>query len=476
MTPRIDTQQNLSEQQGRKSRTSVPKPYFLYRFVQNIGEYLGDVSHSFLSAYRQKNGLMVVIIALSCYAILPFVLGSISGSDAHQGWGWLGIQIMQPAFSDAYNITSAIESRQQGFDPLALNPADVTGRPMNYPRLWLQLGSLGIGQQQTALLAVLFILLFAIALGWMMRHSSLREGIVYAVVLCSPAVMLAIERGNNDLLIATMLIVAAFLPTGEKEKEGWVAGIPRYMLLLIASLLKLFPVAALVILFNTTKKRRLLALGICFFLFALYVAYTIGDIRQIGKVVPAAISTSFGSMVLPDYILKKAVKFGVYIPHIMARFLSLVACIVLPLWVLRHNVGNIIQATTTSEPLESKWQGRLWLTGSAVFCTAFLLGNNYDYRLLFLLLLLPQLFLWVKDERRKGVGLVLVLVLLLLWLTFNISSNYVVLKDSVNILSEVVAWALYSLLAGSLLHSFQPLQALMSVFARNKQGVAINAQ
>ena len=42
--------------------------------------------------------------------------------------------------------------------------------------------------------------------------------------------------------------------------------------------------------------------------------------------------------------------------------------------------------------------------GSLIFLGTFAVGNNFDYRLVFMLLTLPQLFDWVTDKRATPAG------------------------------------------------------------------------
>src|SRR4029079_696030 len=84
--------------------------------------------------------------------------------------------------------------------------------------------------------AVVFL---AAALVVLPAGASARTGVLYGVALCSPAVMLGIERGNVDLTLFALVVGAVLL--AQRSVRGVIASCA---LLLLAALLKLFPVFA----------------------------------------------------------------------------------------------------------------------------------------------------------------------------------------------------------------------------------------
>jgi hypothetical protein len=85
--------------------------------------------------------------------------------------------------------------------------------------------------------------------------------------------------------------------------------------------------------------------------------------------------------------------------------------------------------------------------GSLVYLGTFLIGNNFDYRLIFVLLTLPQLFSWTtsEDPRNKLAAAALLSVVVLLWV--GSLSRFVATLD------ELFSWAtallLFALIAAS---------------------------
>ena len=62
--------------------------------------------------------------------------------------------------------------------------------------------------------------------------------------------------------------------------------------------------------------------------------------------------------------------------------------------------------------LGETWRGVAFVAGALMYVGVFGIGNNWDYRLVILVLLLPQLFTWTGGDRRhkvigaSGIGLI----------------------------------------------------------------------
>ncbi|MFN8368484.1 MAG: glycosyltransferase 87 family protein [Candidatus Kapaibacterium sp.] len=420
--------------------------------------------------HNVSRGRAVLIGCILClYCLLPFAMSLITGNPVVAAMKYVGVMGMEPEFADTYNITTAIQSAKQGFDPLQQNPADVTARPMNYPRVWLLLGNLNITPEHSYLIAFGFIALFVVAMILVLYPLPIQQKLITLVAVCSPPVLLAVERGNNDLVIVS-LIVTAIAMGSSKSVYPVVKTILQYVMLLCAAVLKLYPFVAIVSLLNFKDKRSMYAVLFCTMLFAVYCFVTLEDIRQIGKVVPAAISTSFGAMVIPDYILIKCAKFGVVIPQGFVKVITLVLCCVAPLFALRKNILNVQQTLIDY----TTFSGRLWMASATIFCTVFVLGHNFDYRLVFLLLSLPQLFRWIEHQSNVA-SIVLSCIVLLLWMSFHISPQYSLFKDAMNMANELVAWVLFSLFGALLLRNSQPVFLLFTTFQHVVQSRGVSA-
>src|SRR5262249_34347434 len=153
------------------------------------------------------------------------------------GWGGWKAKLW---FGDLRNLTTAWECARRHVDVLPINPCDPWTRPTNYPRLWLAPSFLGLGQGSTFALGLLLVGLFLLAaLAVIPPGASVTFGAVYALALCSPAVMIGVQRGNVDLFIFVLIVLAVLL--SRHGRPGLVASLA---LVCLAAVLKLFPIFA----------------------------------------------------------------------------------------------------------------------------------------------------------------------------------------------------------------------------------------
>jgi hypothetical protein len=97
--------------------------------------------------------------------------------------------------------------------------------------------------------------------------------------------------------------------------------------------------------------------------------------------------------------------------------------------------------------------GTAFLFGSGIYCGTFLLGTNFIYRLMFLLLCLPQLSDWQRkesavDERKIELGL-FATVLSVLWLNGGPNGHTTFL-----LVPHLINWLLFFGLATVIMSNF----------------------
>lgn len=188
----------------------------------------------------KKKALLTVLGAV----IVIFLMFAVFGYS--RAWRVWNIPVMSLSFADLRVITHGADSAAQGLDPLVSNPGDPWGRPLNYPRIWQSLYSVGINKSHTIGLGVGFILMFLTGVVMILPNASNMTISLIASALLSPAVLLAVERANIDLfiffLVSLSVILARksfFLPSG---------------VIVFATALKLYPVFAISLLLKAGKK------------------------------------------------------------------------------------------------------------------------------------------------------------------------------------------------------------------------------
>jgi hypothetical protein len=290
---------------------------------------------------------------------------------------------MVPTFADARVITSGWECTRQGRDPLADNPCDPFHREMNYPRIWMTPALIAdVGQGWTGRLAGIFAACFLLAIFAITGDIGIRTAAVYVVALASPSVMLALERGNSDLLIFAMVAAAAVL-----SARGHVVG--SAIALIAAIVLKLYPVGALLALRDRRAQAAIVIIT------AAYLVAIAGDVTLVLEHTSRQIGWSYGLVNASTTLL----------PAISA-----------PTGQLLLGVAGLLIAVVIAwirpMPPVSTMAGTTFAAGAGIYVATFILGPSYDYRLIFLFLTLPALLELARGDRG---GVMLILVLAALW-------------------------------------------------------------
>ena len=334
--------------------------------------------------------LLVVVAYFICLALL--------GGRSH--WGALGVAPGSVAFGDLRSVTSGWECTRNGIDILELNPCDQGQRPANYPRIWMSLSALGLGTDQTVILGLLIAGVFLLAALLIIPSSaSLGQALMYSLALCSPAVMLGVERGNVDLLIFAMLALAVAL-----FRRRWGALLASTLIVLCA-MLKLFPLLAAGVLARAPRRQAATCLGAVLAAFLGYALVIRHDLAVLWRVTPQPEEFSYGIRLLSEWAATAA---NALAPGASRTFRAwdlalLAAALGLALWTARR-----------SDPLPGPTPppGRqatvdLFVAGAGIYLGSYAFTRNFDYRLVFLLFALPQVIRWsAAGDRIARVALV----------------------------------------------------------------------
>lgn len=343
--------------------------------------------------------------------------------------------VMVPSFADLRVITSAYDSADLDYDPMVYNICDPWERPFNYPRIWMVFSIFGITQKHTSVIGVALAFIFYMCLAWLViPRIKLKTSIIYIIAVLSPAVVLGVERGNTDLIIFIILALALlFLRRGRR-----VTDIVSCLLILLSSILKLFPIFAFSALLKEKRKSFLIFLGICVFVFLGYLVLTYDDLVIINKNTPKPTDLTYGNMIIFDYwvdSIANLLSMDVQSLKILTRAASLIlsfAIIVLALSSYNrlkedeiYSVCNFIDALRI---------------GSSIYVGTFLLGYNFNYRLIFLFFCIPQLIEWSKLKGNISLsGVAILLILISMWSTVLVSYT----NPLSRLIIEVINWTVF---------------------------------
>ncbi len=279
-------------------------------------------------------------------------------------------------FLDLFAILASNEAVAAGQDAYTPNPLDYQRRPHVYGPWWLELHRAGLTRADKTWLGLAIVgAFFAVAMSWL-RPRDLRSLLWYLAVFCTTAMLLALERANNDLVI--FLVLSPLVPCllSPLPAVRWLA-LP---LIGLAAELKFYPALAGVLLLAPAAPRELrwrLAAGLA--LLALVgwhmapaLARTVPLLPQ-----PAGVMT-FGSTTGFDAL-------GWRGPGAQAAALAMGA--VLGIMVARRRWFDGWEPTPAQR---SEWLH--FVLGATLLTGCFFAGKNFSYRWVFALWLAPLLW------------------------------------------------------------------------------------
>ena len=273
---------------------------------------------------------------------------------------------------------------------------------MNYPRLWQQGAWLGLTQAHTFWLGLgLTLLFFAVVFRLVYRHPSARWPLYWPLAVLSPHVMLAVERGNTDLLMFSLLAASVWLVrrSGPFRLVGWVV-------FLLACLLKLYPIFGIGLVWESRSRHKTWLTAWLVLLFGAYALAIGPELALISAATPRESFDSFGLFVLPDAL---AASLGVARGGLRTAAGLLLAAAALGVF-LKKKPQPFFAGSREAEAF--------FVVGAGVYMGSYLLGNNFNYRFVFTLFTLPLLLAALGSGRRRWALMTLLLLLVTLYSRF----------------------------------------------------------
>lgn len=311
------------------------------------------------------------------------------------GWvdTWTALQIptMYPPYADMRSVQGALLSLAQGNDPQLANPGDPWGRPMNYPMIWAHIGSLLSFDKEGMFLGfVTLTLLGYITACYLLLRKYPSAWLLLAML--SGSSLLAMERGNNDLVVFTLCYLMAVLPA------AWIV----VTLVVAAAALKVYPAFSAAVLYKNKWAMLAATLSI-----TAVFAFNYSELEKIRASTPVSMSLSYGAPSIA--VLFKALAQTDIAPlAINLVLVTLAACIA---------AIKPISRLLKTGPVHQT-ERRLFIVGASLYLSTFILSSNWDYRLIFLLFCMPYCLHLLNAIVRHGVLALIV-----------IASNQVILAN-----------------------------------------------
>lgn len=297
----------------------------------------------------------------------------------------------------------------------------------NYSPLWLRASFLRSGESWTNAFMLSVCVLFFLWLATLPPPRRARDQVIALLAALSCATVLAMERGNADLVI--FLFVMAALNLRRLALPFRLAG---YALLALAGLLKFYPFMALVI---VLRERFAIVASVATASAAALLALAISYREELGWMAqnlphPSYYTLQFSAANLPvglGVTVAKLLEKGAHQGPDAARTIGgMVSLALLPLFVIAAAVAALALGRRTRLPSAlaelPPYASDALVVGAALICGCFFAIPSVIYRGIFLLLTLPGLALLAQRlgdaPGRKVLGAACAAAPFVLWVPF----------------------------------------------------------
>ncbi len=354
-------------------------------------------------------------------------------------------------FLDLRLITGSAESYAAGFDPTINNPFDPTQRIFNYPKIWYLILASGINQNWTVPIALVMIGLVLLSVVLFPGKLTWFSTLLLVFALFSPAAMLEFERANVDGFFFVMMTAGLLLLD--------VSAIASFIIFLISILFKIFPVFGLAYFLDREKKASIKYPLFSILFTGLYFVATLKEMLFILHYTQKGYDQSYGVSVLPALLFKlvglsrvenRAPLFyhAIHAMYtVVVRLPNITYLIAIAIIIVFSLLGFMYRKEFKDSDIRNL---RAFWIGAGIYIGTFLLGNNWDYRLIFLLFTLPQLGDWAMAKNRITANIARVTLVLLFLSCWYLVINAMMARSMLfgtyvsDLLDEAINWSLFA--------------------------------
>lgn len=325
---------------------------------------------------------------------------------------------MEIIFPDLHVLLSAIDAHYQGINVFKENPLCYFKIPHVYSNAWFLFHYLGFSDQYRLFIGIITLIIFSIAVAWLSKEKLF----LFVLFLCSPAVLLAIERCNNDVILFLMLLLTAKLAFSKSKDSAIFA----HLILLFCTALKYYPVAfSIIFLLRNDElkiKLRNLIIHVVFFFVWIFCSWENLQIQK--HIIPdPGYAWSFG--ISPMFTLLTHLTGSNVISFVFLTFLSLL------LIYFAFNFFNKIDTFCVNNKSDPCFSQILFVGGTMVLVFCYLVRTSFDHRMIYFAFCFP--FFTTLASKRSNFLSKHYWIPLLLCLLITISAWFECLREWITI-------------------------------------------
>jgi hypothetical protein len=266
--------------------------------------------------------------------------------------------------------------------------------PFVYPQIWLLI-SKHINVFYGTIFYLLFVFLYLIISIVAFKDIN-KKYIYHFLFFFSPASVLLIIRANNDIIIFILTYLLIILLKNNKFR------VISFTLFIFSYLLKIYSIF-LILIYFLKKKNFNIKNYFLLLIFIIFTYFFINEILEINKIYnKSKLVASYSSGIIFD--LFNYLNFKIKINTELFSRISLLIVTGLSFSKLNKINYNI-----------SKENYLLFISGVIILVTSFFLSRTFDYKLIFILLIIPAIFEIKKKENSYLINIVIFCIFLIIW-------------------------------------------------------------
>jgi hypothetical protein len=310
-------------------------------------------------------------------------------------WHFFGFPPMNPDFADIRAFTAQVTCAQKGIDYFETN-CDPWNRGIGSLSVYVPILKLfNLNESRTGILGntfqvVLFLSIYMVAYAIKLDLSKLKNGILMLFVLVSPPVAIAVERGQFEVVILALTILAGFLLYAQKQ---YIA----YLIFGFLSVLKIYPIIVLILLLANRSMKK--TIRHVFFGLAVIIISSVVIVNaisgQVDDLQDNALSLgfwrTFGVTVLP-YLCVKLLKdvnlldsdFTLSLVQAHALGMLFTFFLILVLYIF-YTKTRVFGPNLTPLIEENSLRSIFILLNLSMICICYFVVSSFDYRMIYLI-------------------------------------------------------------------------------------------
>ena len=321
-----------------------------------------------------KKIILEIFIAISISLLVILYSDSIIFSYIFK---FYNITHLEPSFADIRSYQALPLTVDNGFDPYVNHVYDPWKRPFNLPIIWYYISKYLnlVNEFNFKFFIFLYISSFIFCITRIISISkNIISSFIIILLFLSSSTILAIERGNTDILIFSIIFIACAV------NNFYIS----FVLIFLASILKLYPIN---INFDS-KKRVIFSITGIFLIFLILFRNLSNFFYNTHSSFDTGITYGFRSIIMGLYKVEERLGLDLLSKNeisynlIYLSFIIFIALFVF-YFIRKKNNTNNINFTDT--------KNRLFIAGASIFCFSYIFFSSYDYRLIFLILTIPYL-------------------------------------------------------------------------------------